>query len=213
MDLLRVSVLLTILSLTLGVVAVSVTGQISPFLQISAGSAILSIVGLATIDDLFGRQFYGYLASLLAVGIVYRALPLLVLPGLIGMDPHWYAVQTQAVIDTGSTDPIQNPFYEGAAGYIVYLALIAEILGVQPERAILVLPLILGIVPPLVGAIITERITRTPIAALTAAALLVVVPSLVRGAFWPTAQSFATALFAVFLLLFLRIYRQQADPS
>lgn len=213
MVLLRVSVLLTLVSLALGVVAVSVTGRVSPYLQFSVGFATLSIVAIAAIDDDARRRFPGYLASLLGIGILYRALPLLVLPGLIGMDPHWYAVQTQAVIDTGSTDAIQNSFYRGAAGYIVFLALVTELLGVQPEQAILVMPIVLGVVPPLVGAIIVRRITQTPLAAVSTAALLIVVPSLVRGAFWPTAQSFATALFAVFLLLSLRIYRHRADPS
>lgn len=212
MTLLRVSVLITLLAISFESIAISITGRISPYLQIGTGIATVSIVSIAAIDDLSRRRFYGYLTGLFAVGIAYRALPLLSLPGLVGMDPHWYAVQTQAVIDANSTDVIQNSFYRGAAGYIVFLALVTEILGVQPEHATLIMPLTLGVLPPLIGAGLTRRITGAPFAALSAAALLVVVPSLVRGAFWPTAQSFATALFALFLLVFVRILRQRTDP-
>ncbi|WP_276253187.1 hypothetical protein [Halomontanus rarus] len=158
------------------------------------------------IDDLTYRRFSQYLTILITISVGYRLFPYLFYSGIIGLDPHWYAVQISTVIDGGTTADIASPYYREAAGYIVYLAVILEILGLEPVDAGLVVAIFVGILPPLVGSVVVLQLTgRRWYPALVTAGILVVIQPLVRYSLWPIAQSLAILLFIVLFSVVLKL--------
>lgn len=205
---------MTATAISIAVLSVHSLERTHPMLGISIGIAVVIIVSQTLTRPASGSRLVGTIILLLTLSVAYRTIPFLVASGPIGMDPHWLAVQTQALLENGHTDVIDSLFYSNVASFIVLQAVIASTLGLEPGTVLIILAAISGISIPLFGGVLTRRLVRpqlTFIAVIIAVAILVVAKQTVRFSYGPIAQTHAIIIY--FIVLFILIIYPQVLRS
>lgn len=205
---------MTATAISIAVLSVHSLERTHPMLGISIGIAVVIIVSQAVARPVSSSQLVSTIILLLTLSVAYRTIPFLVASGPIGMDPHWLAVQTQAVLEDGHTDVIDSLFYSNVASFIVLQAILASILGLKPDMILVIIAAISGISIPLFGSVLTRRLVRpqlTFVAVIIAVAILVVAKQTVRFSYGPIAQ--VHAIIVYFIVLFILIIYPQVLRS
>ena len=163
-------------------------------------TAFVALAGFTLLSMLYKIYLFSYPAS------------------LVGFDTGLYAHQTQLLLDANHVQGLEAAeigFYARAPLFILLNALIALLGGTSPEAAMVVYPIIIGVIYPVSAFILAQHIAvREPLrtAAISAAVAAVATLSLQYG-FHPLAQTLAVALWLALLLALVRYYdrRTRAD--
>jgi|GEM_PF-5079790 len=210
----RVSASAAVLVFAGGIFAAHSTGSAYPALPISITIATLLVVLPVLWDDPLTSIYLRYLSILIGFAVLYRLVPFILTAGLIGIDPHWYAVQVEEVRGIGHTESIDSPYYRVASLYIVFLSIITEVTGLDSEQAIYIMAAVAGISLPLFGAILAYRLAprdHQNRAMIVSAGVLLVSGTAVRYAFWPVAQTYAVIIFTLTMIVIVRF--RYPDPD
>lgn len=163
-------------------------------------TAFLALAGFILLSTLYKVYLFSYPAS------------------LVGFDTGLYAHQAQLLLDASHIQGLESAeigFYAKAPLFILLNALFGLLGGTSPETAMVVYPIVVGVIYPVSAFILAQHIAaREPLrtAAISAAVAAVATLSLQYG-FHPIAQTLAVVLWLAFLLALVRYYdrRTRAD--
>ena len=211
MSRLRIFTVPIFLFLSAGVYGSWYTADIFPWLHFGAFLSVCIVVGVYFVYDRSWLQFAWSLVMLSVIGVVFRAPMVLFTGTLSSNDPEKYALFARLTLHSGSYQLPDVSFYGVAGGFHTYIAQTAAVAGITPEAAIATVPILFGLLGPLVAAsyclVIFGDQSYGYTAALVAAAIGAVAALSLRLSYVPIAQSMGTLLLFVFLLATMRHLR------
>lgn len=207
---LKISASVLLVLLAAGVFSSHQAGSFFPWLP-AAAFVGLSIVAASILftDCIPRRVACGVVAALIIFSTLYRGYIFVAPTSLVGIDPNLYATWIRAVVLEGSISAVQNPFYSRVPGSIVLPAIYALVSDVSSASALIVYPIVAGILAPLLGYAFYRRLAPalSHSNALLTATVVTIAATSVRYSYVPIAQLPSGLLVAV-LVLGLLAHRQ-----
>jgi hypothetical protein len=197
-------------ALSFGVLAVSMAyahdaGRLFPGFStgVLVATLILLIHAVRATPEYETGSLVWHVLPVVTVSVVYRVYIFLFSDSLVGVDPPTYASEVAAVIRSGTTEAITLFFYSDAPLFVLFPGLLGLGTGVDAAGAMILYPLLGGLLPPVAVAALTARIAseNEPQKAVVAACLMIVMATSVRFGYWPIAQSLGIAYWTVFVVL------------
>lgn len=142
------------------------------------------------------------LITIIAVATAYR-LYLYGYPGTYhNVDVEWFLANVQTITDTGSVDHISNDFYQTAPAYLIALSLIQQVTGSSLFVTQAAVPLLMGVVTPLLAWLFVECLRPDDYRARLLAAIIAAVATFGLFHSWfPIAQTLTVLPFLLCIWL------------
>lgn len=149
------------------------------------------------------RTFQFSLGLILVLAVLLRVFIFYSPPSLIGFDPDKYAMFAELAV---SGDGVQSGFYSKAPLFHLYIGITSVIMVVPVDTALGIYLFAVGIIAPLVTALIVREFEsgQEQHAAILSAGLVAVGPMMINISYWPAAQTPATLLLLLAIWMIVR---------
>ncbi|WP_152420541.1 hypothetical protein [Halococcus thailandensis] len=146
------------------------------------------------------------LVLVVGIAVFYRAYTFVFPASMIGIDPDGYAVWINQLVASGSIEAMNVGFYAKASFFPLLNGLSAIISGLPVRTAMIIIPLLAGILIPLSVYLLSRYITHEKATEVGIAASLIatVAAQGVHHSFWPISQSLATLFLCLFVVVSVR---------
>ncbi|EMA41374.1 hypothetical protein C448_11986 [Halococcus morrhuae DSM 1307] len=184
------------------------TSQLFPWLQLFVFVlAIILFTGLVVGD--LSIETSTVLAVVLAVSL--RLFIFEWPASMIGMDPDKYAVGIHRVIQTESLATLAQsvPTYHALPAFHLLNSEVALVSGLRGRNVLVAIPILMGVLLPLTGAVLAARFTRPSnrsVATGTAALLGAIAAIGVLFGYWPIVQTIAVLVWCPILIALARFF-------
>lgn len=158
--------------------------RLFPFIPIGLFVTILVLQYVNVRSDR-GPHLLSLAISLVTVYFVYSAS---FTPWVMGTDPNWLVLWIDGVMDRGTTDAIGSSFYRSAPFFSLLAAVFGLVTELKARWALLVYPLLTGILVPLAIVSFEREVWRNQRAGLTAALIAVTATYTVSFTYSPIPQ-------------------------
>lgn len=169
---------------------------------------------VGVIPVLWDRTYVPYLIGLVCfVAISYRLVITSFAPRIIGIDPNAFAVQVQLILNTGSIDPLNIPFYDVAPVFQIFTVTFTLISETSVHNGMAIWTVVSGLLVPLLVFVFGSRSwpgVGNQVVATIAAVFASVGVSHIQFSYWPV-PSMVGALFFIALLIGFIMYVE--NPS
>ncbi|UOO95170.1 hypothetical protein MUK72_00245 [Halococcus dombrowskii] len=190
------------------VVGAHETGQLFPWPHLFVLIAAMVLFGGLMVGDIsIGTSTV--LAVMLAVSL--RLFIFEWPASMIGMDPDKYAVGIHRIIQTKSLATLAQavPTYYALPAFHLLNSEVALVSGLRGRNVLVAIPILLGVLLPLTGAVLAARFTRPSnrsVATGTAALLGAVATIGVLFGYWPIVQTIAVLVWCPILIALARFF-------
>ena len=206
----KVGTALSFLVLSGGILYTHATGRLFPGLSagVLLSAAVLLLAFSYDHHTKSGSSLRHYLWPVVLLSVVYRSYIFLFPATLVGVDPISYAAQVGRVMRTGTAGAITFNFYSDVSFSITLPAMFGLMSDLSAPEALVIYPLLMGVLTPLVVADLTLRAGSRDLVwkAFIAALLGAVATVLTRFSYWPIAQTLGMAFWMLFLVTTVKYY-------
>lgn len=209
MNLFKLSTTLSSLVLSGGILYTYTTGNVYSGLSYSVLVAAAMLLFSAWYSsDGPTSSITPYVASIVALAVLYRTYLFSYPMGLIGTDPYTYAYQIERTMRAGSVDAIQLSFYSDASAFISFSAMFGLMSGLPAPETLIIYPAIVGTVIVLAAVVLTTYVVpgRGLREGVIAGIIATVATATIHHAYVPVAQTLAVVLWGFFVFLSVRYY-------
>lgn len=183
------------------------TGSLWPWLSASVGLTILVVLASVLWQPKQASSPVGS-GLLLIVGIAmfYRMYTFVFPASMIGLDPDGYAVWINQLVAAGSIEAMNVGFYAKAPFFPLLNGLSAIVSGLPVRTAMIITPLLAGILVPLCVYLLARYITheKATEVGLVASLIAAVATQGFHYSYWPIAQMLATLFLCLFIITSVR---------
>lgn len=204
---LKAAAVIALFAISVGVLGSHSAGSLWPWIPVSVGVAVLVvIVVLLWRPNQPSPPVGPSLVLVVGIAVFYRTYTFVFPASMIGLDPDRYAVWINQLVAAGSVEAINAGFYSNAPFFALLNGLPAIILGLPVRTAMIVTPLLTGILLPLSVYLLSRYITdeRKTEVGLIASLIVVVATQGFKLSYWPIAQTLATLFLCLFVLVSIR---------
>ncbi|MFC7157490.1 hypothetical protein ACFQPA_18850 [Halomarina halobia] len=215
----RVSLGLSISVFSIAILYSHTVNSLFPILPvgivIAVGIPLFAVLRRSTVDR---RTAYAVLSMFVLLSTLHKVYIFSFPASLIGYDPGLYVQQIDQLIEANrvsAIDETEISFYSKAPFFLLLVAAISFVGGVTPEAAMIVYPVIVGVMYPVSAFAIIRRIAPVdPLRTATVGTAPATVAALsLHYGFHPLAQTLAVVLWLAFVISVTRYYvhRTSAD--
>jgi len=204
---LKITIIISMIAISVGTLGSHNSGSLWPWIPVSVGVAVLSmLVDMLWRTNQTSPAVGPSLALIVGVAVFYRVYTFIFPSSMIGMDPDRYAIWVNQMVAAGSIEAMNVGFYSKAPFFPLLNGLSAIVAGLQVRTAMVVTPLLAGILIPLsvyllTGYITHEKATET---GLVASLIAVVAAQGFKYSYWPISQMHATLFLCLFVVVSIR---------
>lgn len=203
---LKLSIVFVSLLMSIASLSYHISGGFWPVYPIAGAIGAMGIFALILLSIYRSEsKTIPYLFLIVLFGTSFRVILFLLPETLIDIDPQAYAVQSQWIIETGSTGPITSSFYGTAALFTTLNSIFAIITDTSPRLAFVITPILVGVIIPTLTFSISSHFSEiSDETALIAAVLSAVGLASVRYAVTPRPQTISLVFFMISIFILLR---------
>lgn len=196
----KLTLVLTMATVAICVITVRSVGRMYPTSAVSITISVAVIIGLVYRNIVSPR--WG-LIGIVVLSTFYRSYLFVYPASYFGADADGFALVTEQVLQTGHTSNLVgiSNFYQSAPNYFIFGSASSLITGLPVRYALTVVPVIIGIIVPLVAYIVAHRLDFDPRVGVLAAAVTTVIPAVLSPNL--IAQSLATPIAMTIAVLIL----------
>ena len=206
----KAGIALSFLVLSGGILYTHATGRLFPGLSVGVSLSAVTLLLAFSYDYRTSARssLTQYLVPVVLLSVVYRSYIFLFPASLVGVDPISYAAQIGRVMRTGTAGAITFNFYSDVSFSITFPAMFGLMAELSAPDALVIYPLLIGVLTPLVVADLTLRAASRDLAlkAFIAALVGAVAAVFTRFAYWPIAQTLGMAFWMMFIVTAIKYY-------
>ena len=204
---LKTTAIIVLLSIAAGTLGSHSSGSLWPWIPVSVGVAVLAVLaGMLWRTNQTSPPVGPSLVLVVGIAVFYRAYTFVFPASMIGMDPDGYAIWINQLVAAGSIEAMNVGFYAKAPFFPLLNGLSAVVSGLPVRTAMIITPLLTGILVPLSVYLLSRYITYEEATEVGIAASLIVVVA-AQGfhySYWPIAQTLATLFLCLFVVVSVR---------
>ncbi len=204
---LKAAAIIALLSISTGVFGSHIAESLWPWIPVSVGVAVLVVLsGVLWQPDQESPPDGPALVFVIGIAVFYRTYTFVFPASMIGLDPDQYAVWINQLVAAGSIEAMDVGFYQNAPFFPLLNGLFSIISGLPVRTAMIITPLLTGILIPLsIYAIVVyfteEQVVRVGI---TASLIGAVATQGVKLSYWPIPQMLATLFLCLLVVVTIR---------
>ena len=200
----KAAAIIALLTISVGVLGSHTAGSLWPWVPVSVGVAVLVVLaGVLWRPNQLSPPVGPSLALVIGIAVFYRTYTFAFPASMIGIDPDGYAVWVNQLVAAGSVEAMNLGFYTKAPFFPLLNGLSAIISGLPVRTAMIVTPLLAGILIPLSVFLLSRYVTNENATEVSIAASLITVVAAqgVHYSYWPISQTLATLFLCLFVVV------------
>jgi hypothetical protein len=204
---LKASAIIALLAISAGTLGSHSAGSLWPWIPVSVGVAVLAVLaGMLWRTNQTSPPVGPSLVLVVGIAIFYRTYTFVFPASMIGIDPDGYAVWINQLVAAGSIEAMNLGFYARAPFFPLLNGLSAIVSGLPVRTAMIVTPLLAGILIPLSVYLLSRYITHEKATEVGIAASLIaaVAAQGFKYSYWPISQTLATLFLCLFVVVSVR---------
>lgn len=203
----KAAAIIALLTISVGVLGSHTAESLWPWIPISVGVAVLVVLaGVLWQPNQPSPPVGPSLALVIGIAVFYRTYTFVFPASMIGMDPDGYAVWINQLVAAGSIEAMNVGFYAKAPFFPLLNGLSATITGLSVRTAMIVTPLLAGILIPSSVYLLSRYVThgKATEVGITASLIAVVAAQGFKYSYWPISQTLATLFLCLFVVVSVR---------
>lgn len=205
---LKTATIIALLTISAGVFGSHYSGSLWPWIPVTVG-VVVAVVLVSTLwrMDQTSPPVGPSLALVISIAVFYRTYTFVFSASMIGMDPDAYAVWINQLVVAGSIEAMNVGFYTKAPFFPLLNGLSAIISGLPVRTAMIITPLLVGILVPLSVFLLSRYVVRMKGTEVGIAASLIAIVAAqgFQYSYWPISQMLATLFLCLFVVVGIRL--------